>query len=92
MFCTKLKELKLSGECPFSMLSQPPEDDEVPATAAAGAPICSEESGVVRHRRAAEEPPQRKSSRTRVYLHTLAESIHKLIFPEVIHTNFIYVI
>ncbi|XP_040188083.1 guanylate cyclase soluble subunit alpha-1 [Rana temporaria] len=82
MFCTKLKELKLSGECPFSMLSQPPEDDEVPATAAAGAPICSEESGVVRHRRAAEEPPQRKSSRTRVYLHTLAESIHKLIFPE----------
>ncbi|XP_018415218.1 PREDICTED: guanylate cyclase soluble subunit alpha-3 [Nanorana parkeri] len=85
MFCTKLKDLKLSGECPFSMLtqSQGSEDDEVAATAAAGAPICSEVSeSSVRHRGAVEEAPQRKSSRTRVYLHTLAESIHKLIFPE----------
>ncbi|KAM9328979.1 guanylate cyclase soluble subunit alpha-1 [Gastrophryne carolinensis] len=84
MFCTKLKELKLSGECPFSRLthSQPSqEDDEV---AAAGPPaVCTElpESG--RHGTPAEEPPQRKSSRTRVYLHSLAESIRKLIFPEI---------
>ncbi|XP_056418094.1 guanylate cyclase soluble subunit alpha-1 [Hyla sarda] len=83
MFCTKLKDLKLTGECPFSMLtqSQGSEDDEVPTSAAAAAPpICTDTT--VRQRRLQEEPPQRKSSRTRVYLHTLAESIYKLIFPE----------
>ncbi|XP_040274513.1 guanylate cyclase soluble subunit alpha-1 isoform X2 [Bufo bufo] len=85
MFCTKLKELKLSGECPFSKLtqtSQGSEDDEVPASAAAAGPppICTDTT--VRQRRPQEEPPQRKSSRTRVYLHTLAESLRKLMFPE----------
>ncbi|XP_044156123.1 guanylate cyclase soluble subunit alpha-1 isoform X2 [Bufo gargarizans] len=84
MFCTKLKELKLSGECPFSKLtqSQGSEDDEVPASAAAAGPppICTDTT--VRQRRLQEEPPQRKSSRTRVYLHTLAESLRKLMFPE----------
>ncbi|XP_071976916.1 guanylate cyclase soluble subunit alpha-1 [Engystomops pustulosus] len=84
MFCTKLKELKLSGECPFSRLTQSQGSEEgdeeaPPATAAAG-PICTDTT--VRQRILSEEPPQRKSSRTRVYLHTLAESIRKLIFPE----------
>ncbi|XP_069600218.1 guanylate cyclase soluble subunit alpha-1 [Ranitomeya imitator] len=86
MFCTKLKDLTLSGECPFSRLTQgrgsEEADEEVPASAAAAAPppVCTD--AAVRQRRAAEEPPQRKSSRTRVYLHTLAESIRKLLFPE----------
>lgn len=52
----------------------------MPASAEAAAPICTDTA--VRQRRLQEEPPQRKSSRTRVYLHTLAESIRKLIFPE----------
>ncbi|XP_068134984.1 guanylate cyclase soluble subunit alpha-1 isoform X1 [Hyperolius riggenbachi] len=87
MFCTKLKDLKLTGECPFSRLSQRSEEaedsDDLAAAAAAGPPICTEVAeSSVRHRITAEEPPQRKSSRTRVYLHTLAESICKLIFPE----------
>ncbi|KAG9462895.1 hypothetical protein GDO78_022882 [Eleutherodactylus coqui] len=85
MFCTKLKDLKLSGECPFSLLTQSQGseegDDEAPAAAAAAGPICTDTT--VRQRRLHEELPQRKSSRTRVYLHTLAESIRKLIFPEV---------
>ncbi|XP_069833967.1 guanylate cyclase soluble subunit alpha-1 [Dendropsophus ebraccatus] len=86
MFCTKLKDLKLSGECPFSMLTQSQGseegDEEVGSSAAAAGPppICTDTT--VRQRRLTEEPPQRKSSRTRVYLHTLAESIRKLIFPE----------
>ncbi|XP_075054398.1 guanylate cyclase soluble subunit alpha-1 [Mixophyes fleayi] len=92
MFCTKLKDLKISGECPFSMLTQSQGseegDDEVAGSAATGLPICTEVSETsVRHRRLEEDPPQRKSSRTRVYLHTLAESICKLIFPELERLN-----
>uniref|UniRef100_A0A8C9B6K7 Guanylate cyclase 1 soluble subunit alpha 1 n=1 Tax=Phocoena sinus TaxID=42100 RepID=A0A8C9B6K7_PHOSS len=81
MFCAKLKDLQITGDCPFSLLGPGPVPKE-PAGEAAGS------SG----RRAgcpgdpAKKPPgglpQRKSSRSRVYLHTLAESICKLIFPE----------
>ncbi|KAM4810058.1 guanylate cyclase soluble subunit alpha-1 [Rhinophrynus dorsalis] len=91
MFCTKLKDLKITGECPFSLMTQSQgsddcEEDEVSGSeaAAAGAaalPICREVSDI-RVGRGEDGPPQRKSSRSRVYLHTLAESIRKLIFPE----------
>ncbi|XP_063776566.1 guanylate cyclase soluble subunit alpha-1 isoform X2 [Pseudophryne corroboree] len=94
MFCTKLTELTLSGECPFSMLtahsrgSEEAEDEVPPGSAATGLPICTEVSeSSVRHRRPEEDAPHRKSSRTRVYLHTLAESIRKLIFPELERLN-----
>ncbi|XP_007432188.1 guanylate cyclase soluble subunit alpha-1 isoform X1 [Python bivittatus] len=82
MFCTKLKELKITGECPFSLLTQSGISDEneeecgeVPDSSKAPLPICREK-----------DPrgnlPQRKTSRSRVFLHTLAESIYKLISPE----------
>lgn len=83
MFCTKLKDLKITGECPFSLLAQSGvsderEDDcaEVPNSSKAALPICREKD-------THGNLPQRKTSRSKVYLHTLAESICKLIFPEV---------
>ncbi|OCT99672.1 guanylate cyclase soluble subunit alpha-1-like [Xenopus laevis] len=88
MFCTKLKELKLTGECPFSLLTQSQGseegDEEVSATAAAAAslPICKEVGEISAPGKREDAPPQRKTSRIRVYLHTLAESIRKFIFPE----------
>ncbi|KAM8939783.1 guanylate cyclase soluble subunit alpha-1 isoform 1-T1 [Pelodytes ibericus] len=86
MFCTKLKDLKLSGECPFSLLTQSQGseegDDEVSSNAAVGPPIIKEVSEISTRIIRQDEPPQRKTSRSRVYLHTLAESIRKLIFPE----------
>lgn len=86
MFCTKLKDLKLAGECPFSLLA-PGQVPQEPAEEVAGssepreavAPICQD----VPEKNMQESLPQRKTSRSRVYLHTLAESICKLIFPEV---------
>ncbi|XP_053316254.1 guanylate cyclase soluble subunit alpha-1 [Spea bombifrons] len=88
MFCTKLKDLKLTGECPFSLLtqSQGSEEGDIEvsgnAAAAAALPICQEVHENIPRRVVEEGPPQRKSSRSRVYLHTLAESIRRLIFPE----------
>ncbi|XP_007071330.2 guanylate cyclase soluble subunit alpha-1 isoform X1 [Chelonia mydas] len=85
MFCTKLKDLKITGECPFSLLTQSHISDEheeecgeVPNSSRAALPICKEVSEKDTHRNL----PQRKTSRSRVYLHTLAESICKLLFPE----------
>ncbi|XP_033015663.1 guanylate cyclase soluble subunit alpha-1 [Lacerta agilis] len=82
MFCTKLKDLKITGECPFSLLTQSGISDEnedecaeVPNSSKAALPICREKT-------AHGNLPQRKTSRSRVYLHTLAESICKLISPE----------
>uniref|UniRef100_A0A2D4KP98 Uncharacterized protein n=1 Tax=Micrurus paraensis TaxID=1970185 RepID=A0A2D4KP98_9SAUR len=79
MFCTKLKELKITGECPFSLLNQsciPDENEEegaeVPNSSKTPLPICREK---VPH-------GKRKINRNRVFLHTLAESIYKLISPE----------
>ncbi|KAE8630089.1 hypothetical protein XENTR_v10000687 [Xenopus tropicalis] len=86
MFCTKLKELKLTGECPFSLLTQSQGseegDEDVPGTAAASSPICKEVCEIPGPGNRDEGTPQRKSSRSKVYLHTLAESIRKFIFPE----------
>ncbi|KAM4709402.1 guanylate cyclase soluble subunit alpha-1 [Discoglossus pictus] len=85
MFCTKLKDLKITGECPFSLLTQSQgseEGEDEVANAAAALPICKEVSELGTPGLGDEGPPQRKTSRSRVYLHTLAESIRKLIFPE----------
>uniref|UniRef100_A0A8D2B025 Guanylate cyclase 1 soluble subunit alpha 1 n=1 Tax=Sciurus vulgaris TaxID=55149 RepID=A0A8D2B025_SCIVU len=85
MFCTKLKDLKITGECPFSLLApgQVPKDpaEEVAGGAEsckAALPICQD----IPEKNVQGGLPQRKTSRSRVYLHTLAESICKLIFPE----------
>ncbi|XP_053885851.1 guanylate cyclase soluble subunit alpha-1 isoform X2 [Malaclemys terrapin pileata] len=85
MFCTKLKDLKITGECPFSLLTQSHISDEheeecaeVPNSSRAALPICKEVSEKDTHGTL----PKRKTSRSRVYLHTLAESICKLLFPE----------
>ena len=86
MFCTKLKDLKITGECPFSLLA-PGQVPKEPAEDLAGSsesckatlPICQD----VPEKNAQGSLPKRKTSRSRVYLHTLAESICKLIFPEV---------
>uniref|UniRef100_A0A2K5UZP6 Guanylate cyclase 1 soluble subunit alpha 1 n=2 Tax=Macaca TaxID=9539 RepID=A0A2K5UZP6_MACFA len=85
MFCTKLKDLKITGECPFSLLA-PGQVPNESAEEAAGSsesckatvPICQD----IPEKNIQESLPQRKTSRSRVYLHTLAESICKLIFPE----------
>ncbi|XP_033615790.1 guanylate cyclase soluble subunit alpha-1 [Fukomys damarensis] len=82
MFCTKLKDLKITGECPFSLLA-PGQVPQEPAEEAAGSdkaavPVCQ----YVPEKKVQESLPHRKTSRSRVYLHTLAESICKLIFPE----------
>ncbi|KAM7168697.1 guanylate cyclase soluble subunit alpha-1 isoform 2-T2 [Macrochelys suwanniensis] len=85
MFCTKLKDLKITGECPFSLLTQSHISDkheeecaEVPNSSRAALPICKE----VSEKDTRGNLPLRKTSRSRVYLHTLAESICKLLFPE----------
>lgn len=84
MFCTKLKDLKITGECPFSLLTQSRIADEhekdcTENSSRAALPICKE----VHEKDTQGNLPQRKTSRSRVYLHTLTESICKLIFPEV---------
>ncbi|XP_059121506.1 guanylate cyclase soluble subunit alpha-1 isoform X2 [Peromyscus eremicus] len=85
MFCRKFKDLKITGECPFSLLAPgqvPKEPTEEVAGGSEGCqatlPICQD----IPEKNAQGNLPQRKTSRNRVYLHTLAESICKLIFPE----------
>lgn len=86
MFCRKFKDLKITGECPFSLLAPgqvPTEPTEEVAGGSEGCratlPICQD----IPEKNPQGNLPQRKTSRNRVYLHTLAESIRKLIFPEV---------
>ncbi|XP_035307876.1 guanylate cyclase soluble subunit alpha-1 isoform X3 [Cricetulus griseus] len=85
MFCRKFKDLKITGECPFSLLAPgqvPKEPSEEVSGGSEGCqatlPICQD----IPEKNAQGNLPQRKTSRNRVYLHTLAESICKLIFPE----------
>ncbi|XP_019718224.1 guanylate cyclase soluble subunit alpha-1 [Hippocampus comes] len=85
MFCARLKELKISGECPFSKSDQQQQQqqqqqkeekrEEEEQRGDAG------ESSVAHGRRSAHEPAQ-KSSRAKVNLHTLGESIRKLACPQ----------
>jgi len=90
MFCTKLKDLKITGECPLSLLApgQVPKEpgEEIAGSSESGKatlPICQD----VPEKNVQRSLPQRKTSRSRVYLHTLAESICKLIFPELERLN-----
>uniref|UniRef100_A0A3Q3MNR9 Guanylate cyclase soluble subunit alpha-1 n=1 Tax=Mastacembelus armatus TaxID=205130 RepID=A0A3Q3MNR9_9TELE len=80
MFCTKLKELKISGECPFSGSAKNNElgDFEERSTDAADLlPISKDVHGKI-----GEDLPRQKTSRAKVTLHTLGESIRKLACPE----------
>ncbi|XP_068444846.1 guanylate cyclase soluble subunit alpha-1 [Clinocottus analis] len=80
MFCAKLKELKISGDCPFSSSAKNNElgDFEEPSTDAADLlPISKDVHGKI-----GENLPQPKTSRGKVNLHTLGESIRKLACPE----------
>ncbi|XP_007461931.1 PREDICTED: guanylate cyclase soluble subunit alpha-1-like [Lipotes vexillifer] len=85
MFCAKLKDLQITGDCPFSLLA-PGQVPKEPAGEAAGGGPAAPAGGQGLCPGDPEKKlgglPQRKSSRSRVYLHTLAESICKLIFPE----------
>ncbi|CAO2612790.1 Guanylate cyclase soluble subunit alpha-1 [Lemmus lemmus] len=90
MFCRKFKDLKITGECPFSLLAPgqvPTEPTEEVAGGSEGCratlPICQD----IPEKNPQGNHPQRKTSRNRVYLHTLAESIRKLICPELERLN-----
>lgn len=80
MFCTKLKELKISGECPFSS-SAKTNQLEHPERLSKDVAHLSTSKDV--HRNTGENAPHQKSSRAKVNLHTLGESIRKLACPEV---------
>ncbi|XP_034542901.1 guanylate cyclase soluble subunit alpha-1 isoform X2 [Notolabrus celidotus] len=80
MFCAKLKELKIAGECPFSSGAQNNQlgDFEERSTDAADLlPISKDVPG-----KAGEDLSQQKTSRAKVNLHTLGDSIRKLACPE----------
>ncbi|XP_061101336.1 guanylate cyclase soluble subunit alpha-1 isoform X1 [Conger conger] len=88
MFCAKLKELKISGDCPFSVVLQneEPRQSEECAKPRDTLPISNEVCGSL-----PEIIPQRKTSRSKVNLHTLGESVCKLVCPEFqrLHTAFL---
>ncbi|KAF5885764.1 guanylate cyclase soluble subunit alpha-3, partial [Clarias magur] len=71
MFCARLKELKISAECPFSGLRTDEED-----TGDTG------DTGDRAQGRVASVAPRRNPSRTKVTLHSLGESVRKLVCPE----------
>ncbi|XP_053711096.1 guanylate cyclase soluble subunit alpha-1 [Synchiropus splendidus] len=78
MFCTKLKELQISGgECPFSGRSSQRADCEAPCGAAGLLPISADVRGQI-----GEDRPRHRSHRSKVNLHTLGESIRKIACPE----------
>lgn len=82
MFCTKLKDLKISGECPFSgigRMDEPGDFEECTSDHTGDVLAISKDV----HGNVSEVLPQRKTSKTRVNLHSLGESIRKLAFPEV---------
>uniref|UniRef100_A0A8B9WMG7 Guanylate cyclase 1 soluble subunit alpha 1 n=1 Tax=Bos mutus grunniens TaxID=30521 RepID=A0A8B9WMG7_BOSMU len=85
MFCAKLKDLQITGDCPFSLLApgQVPREPLGEATGSGPAdPRAARVCPGVPDKNPPGRLPRRKTSRSRVYLHTLAESICKLIFPE----------
>uniref|UniRef100_A0A8C9S112 Guanylate cyclase soluble subunit alpha-1 n=1 Tax=Scleropages formosus TaxID=113540 RepID=A0A8C9S112_SCLFO len=98
MFCAKLKELKFSGECPFSKAAASQaradpgerERERERERAAAGAvPVLREV-----HAAAKADPRGRATGRCKVNLHTLGESVRKLVCPEFdrLHTAFLRMI
>lgn len=79
MFCAKLKELKIAGECPFSSSAKNNHElGDFEERSADLQPISKDVHG-----KSGEDLPQQKSSRAKVNLHTLGESIRKLACPEV---------
>uniref|UniRef100_A0A3P9MLJ8 Guanylate cyclase soluble subunit alpha-1 n=1 Tax=Oryzias latipes TaxID=8090 RepID=A0A3P9MLJ8_ORYLA len=81
MFCAKLKEMKISGECPFSSSAKNNElgdFEERSSDAADSLPISEDVHGKIR-----ENVPRQKASRAKVNLHTLGDSIRKLACPGV---------
>ncbi|ELV12730.1 Guanylate cyclase soluble subunit alpha-3 [Tupaia chinensis] len=81
MFCTKLKDLRVTGECPFSLLG-PGQATKEPTEQASGNAESQDASLPMCQGVPEKHLPQRKASRGRVYLHTLAGSIRRLLFPE----------
>ncbi|XP_072525823.1 guanylate cyclase soluble subunit alpha-1 [Salminus brasiliensis] len=78
MFCAKLKDLKISGECPFSVLVRNEEPGDFGGDRAKDAlPVSREVQGSVES-----SVPKRKTSRSKVNLHSLGESVRKLVCPE----------
>ncbi|KAM9399240.1 guanylate cyclase soluble subunit alpha-1-like isoform 1-T1 [Salvelinus alpinus] len=90
MFCTKLKDLKISGECPFAGIGRVDEPgDFEERTSDHTGDVLAISKDVYGH--VSEVLPQRKTSKTRVNLHSLGESIRKLACPEFqrLHTAFL---
>ncbi|XP_050961842.1 LOW QUALITY PROTEIN: guanylate cyclase soluble subunit alpha-1 [Labeo rohita] len=78
MFCAKLKDLKIAGECPFSMVVGKEEPADFEESSAVNAvPVSREVQGTNTN-----SLPRRKISRSKVNLHSLGESIRKLVCPE----------
>lgn len=76
MFCTKLRELKIPGDCPFAPSGAP--NIEVSGGDADALPISEDVHGNI-----GEGAPQQKTARARVSLHSLGDSIRKLACPDV---------
>uniref|UniRef100_A0A8C1W8F8 guanylate cyclase n=1 Tax=Cyprinus carpio TaxID=7962 RepID=A0A8C1W8F8_CYPCA len=78
MFCAKLKDLKIAGECPFSMVVGKEEPADFEESGAVNVvPVSREVQGNL-----TSILPRRKISRSKVNLHSLGESIRKLVCPE----------
>uniref|UniRef100_A0A665T085 Guanylate cyclase soluble subunit alpha-1 n=1 Tax=Echeneis naucrates TaxID=173247 RepID=A0A665T085_ECHNA len=80
MFCAKLKELKISGDCPFSGSATNNALGDLEERSADDTdllPFSEDVRGKI-----GEDQPRQKASRTKVNLHTLGESIRKLACPE----------
>ncbi|XP_068616187.1 guanylate cyclase soluble subunit alpha-1-like [Brachionichthys hirsutus] len=82
MFCAKLKELKIPGDCPFSSSAKRNEVADFETRSAGSAdlsPISQDVHGKTGER---EHMPHPKTSRARVNLHSLGDSIRKLACPD----------
>ncbi|XP_060940498.1 guanylate cyclase soluble subunit alpha-1 [Limanda limanda] len=80
MFCAKLKELKISGECPFSSGARRTELGDFEERAGDAEDLSPISKDV--HGKIGEDVPRHKPTRGKVNLHTLGESIRKLACPE----------
>lgn len=80
MFCTKLKELKISGECPFASSAK---TNQLEHSEQLSKDVAHLSTSKDVQRNTGENAPHQKSSRAKVNLHTLGESIRKLACPEV---------
>ncbi|KAK6325041.1 hypothetical protein J4Q44_G00043830 [Coregonus suidteri] len=90
MFCAKLKDLNISGECPFSgigRMEEPGDFEECTRDHTGDVLAISKDV----YGNVSEVLLQRKTSKTRVNLHSLGESIRKLACPEFqrLHTAFL---